>query len=126
MTDDIQKNKELKNQVWLLCVDRFLDSIDTVIAKITSGSFIATLALVVTYCWMGKHLISSIPVEKITSDFVFGFIAGFSSSVMFVLKAYFDRGDKKQVQKGDRTDEKVISSSSNGVSIGNSGTSGGT
>lgn len=111
MTEEIQNNKDLKNSdngFWVLVWDRLLDSIDVIVGKLTSGSFIATVGLVATYCWIGKHLISAIPPEKITTDFVFGFIAGFSSSVMFVLKAYFDRGDKKQDKQGDGNETKVI------------------
>ena len=91
--EKIEHKKKMDAQ-WLLFIDRILDTVDSVVAKITSGSFISTLALVVTYCWVAKHLVSSIPHEKITTDFVFGFIAGFSSSVMFVLKAYFDKSEK--------------------------------
>lgn len=112
MTEQIQNDNNLKqgNGFWVLVWDRLLDSIDVIVAKITSGSFIATLALVVTYCWIGKHLVKAIPPEKITTDFVFGFISGFSSSVMFVLKAYFDRGDKKQDGKSISTIEtKIVS-----------------
>lgn len=90
------EHKQKMESGWLTFWDRLLDAVENIFTKLTSGSFISTLALVVTYCWIGLHLVSSIPSEKITTDFVFGFIAGFSSSVMFVLKSYFDRGDKKQ------------------------------
>lgn len=112
MTDQIQKNKELKDQVWLLCVDRLLDSVDTVIAKVTSGSFISTIALVGTYCWTVAHMVKTIPPEKISSEFLLGFVGGgFASTVMFVLKAYFDRGDKKQQdQKGDSNEKVIVAS----------------
>lgn len=110
MTEEIQNNKELKsgNGFWVLVWDRLLDSIDVIVAKFTSGSFIATLALVATYCWIGKHLVASIQPEKITTDFVFGFIGGFSSSVMFVLKSYFDTSEKRQEQNGGKSEKNTI------------------
>lgn len=77
--------------------------LNKIIEKIFSGRFIATVAIVITYCQIvgscaGSYIkaISSNP-ERMES-FVVGLIMGFSGIATLVIKAYFDRTDRKQEQ----------------------------
>ena len=72
--------------------------INKVLDKILSGRFIATVLLVGTYCQIASRLVNSIPADKISADFVMGFMAGFAAAVILVLKSYFDRTDRLQEQ----------------------------
>ena len=38
------------NSAWAYAWDRFFDTIDVIVSKVTSGRFIATMLLVWTYC----------------------------------------------------------------------------
>lgn len=103
--EEKQVAKEQRDDRWLLFIDRLMDSFDALGNKIFSGSFLVLIALVGTYCWVAKYIVSSIPHEKITTDFVFGYIAGLASTVMFVLKAYYDKSQKKDDQETKTTSE---------------------
>lgn len=68
--------------------------INKILDKVLSGRFISTVLLVGTYCTIASKLVNSIPADKISADFVMGFMAGFAAAVILVLKSYFDRTDR--------------------------------
>lgn len=61
-----------------------------IIRKLTSGRFLVTLMLACTYCYLAIFMVTRLS-DKITGDFVLGFIGGFSTSFMLILQWYFDK-----------------------------------
>lgn len=74
-------------------MERFLE-------KITSGRFLITIMMGLTYCYLVSFIITKLS-DKLTGDFALGFIGGFSTSFMLVIQWYFQKesqtigGDKK-------------------------------
>lgn len=58
--------------------------------KLSSGRFLVTVMLAVTYCFLSIFMVTKLS-EKITGDFVLGFLGGFSTSFMLILQWYFDK-----------------------------------
>lgn len=63
--------------------------------KLASGRFLVTVMLAVTYCYLSVFMVTKLS-EKITGDFVLGFLGGFSTSFMLILQWYFDKDEGKQ------------------------------
>ena len=61
-----------------------------IMRKLTSGRFLVTLMLASTYCYLAVFMVTRLS-DKITGDFVLGFIGGFSTSFMLILQWYFDK-----------------------------------
>lgn len=82
-------------------MDRLLD-------KITSGRFIVTVMMSLTYCYTVSFIITKLS-DKISGDFALGFIGGFSTSFMLIIQWYFQRENAVSIQqnreKGRRKDE---------------------
>lgn len=70
-----------------------------VIEKLLSGRFIATVAVVLSYCFIvvfttvsyARSLVYSI--EKMEA-FAVGLVMGFSGTAAIIIKSYFDRADR--------------------------------
>lgn len=73
--------------------------------KLTSGRFIVTIMLACTYCFLSIFMVTKLS-EKITGDFVLGFLGGFSTSFMLILQWYFDKDNNDQ---GDSNDKNIPS-----------------
>ena len=104
--DDKIEHKQKMEAQWLAIVDRMLDTCDGIFNKIFSGRFLTLLLFALTYCFIAIHVVRAIPVEKISSDFVLGFISGFGGTVMIVLKGSFDT-EKKPVVNGKPPEGKL-------------------
>lgn len=105
MTDEIQNNKDLKdnNGFWVLVWDRLLDSIDVIVAKLTSGKFIATLLTVWTYC-MAVFTCCDLVKQKLIEPATFlAVMAGVSGLVTMIVKDYFAKVDPTQETKVTET-----------------------
>ena len=80
---------------------------DKLIEKLTSGRFLVTLMMASVYCFIAVHMVTKLS-DKITGDFVLGFMGGFSTSFMLILQWYFDKEDTKT--KEENRDDKNIPS----------------
>ena len=74
--------------------------IQSIIDKLLSGRFIATVAVVFTYCNIVNLAVTKY-VAALKSDpskmeaFAVGLIMGFAGTATLVIKAYFDRNDRQ-------------------------------
>lgn len=74
--------------------------IQSIIDKLLSGRFIATVAVVFTYCNIVNLAVTKY-VDALKSDpskmeaFAVGLIMGFAGTATLVIKAYFDRNDRQ-------------------------------
>jgi len=64
--------------------------IDKILDKVLSGRFLVTVLMAVTYCKLATFMVTKL-ADKITGDFVLGFIGGFSTSFILILQWYFDK-----------------------------------
>lgn len=75
--------------------------IKSIFDKILSGRFIATIAIVYTYCNIVNTAVFTY-VMALKSDpskmeaFAVGLIMGFAGTATLVIKSYFDRNDRQQ------------------------------
>lgn len=114
MTEDEKQNlKELREKRALLFVDRLLDSFDTVVAKLTSGKFLAVTFDTVGYL-AGVVLSGYLAVKKLIEPATF--IAILSTYALLVQKtreSYFGiNRDRTETDKpiGGIDEKKTISS----------------
>lgn len=66
-----------------------------IIEKLTSGRFIVTIMMAVTYCQLVTFIITKLS-DKVSADFALGFVGGFSTSFMLILQWYFDKETVKK------------------------------
>lgn len=128
MTDEIQKNKALKDNWFLLSVDRTLDTLDALLTRMTSGRFIATLLVVWTYCRMVEVCGKLVALKILSAETFLAVLAGVAGLVTMMVKDLFASGNAKDNKggekiKGEATNEKTISGSGNGVGAGDPGKS---
>ena len=87
---------EKPNSPWAYAWDRFFDTVDTIIGKVTSGRFIATMLLVWTYCscvLTANELVKAKVLDVTTYLVLMGAVG---SLVTMIVKDYFARnGDDK-------------------------------
>ena len=80
--------------------------LQSIIDKVFSGRFLATVAIVITYCSIVNMAAVSY-VNALKNDptkleaFVVGLIMGFSGTATLVIKAYFDRNDREKTGGSD-------------------------
>jgi hypothetical protein len=79
----------------VVVVQRGLCKMNRIIEKLTSGRFLVTLMLACTYCFLSVFMVTKLS-DKITGDFVLGFLGGFSTSFMLILQWYFDKDNAKE------------------------------
>lgn len=85
---------EKPNSAWAYAWDRFFDTVDVIVAKITSGKFIATVLVVYTYCKAIETASLLVQAGKISSETYIAIIAGMGALASTVVKDYFSRNDK--------------------------------
>lgn len=61
--------------------------------KLTSGRFIVTIMMCTTYCYLVSFMVTKLS-EKISGDFILGFIGGFSTSFVLIIQWYFDKKEE--------------------------------
>lgn len=72
---------------------------DKLIDKLTSGRFLVTVMMAGVYCFLAVYMVTKLS-DKITGDFVLGYMGGFSTAFMLILQWYFDKEEsdnKKEV-----------------------------
>ena len=75
--------------------------IKSILDKMLSGRFIATIAIVYTYCNIVNISVFSY-VDSLKNEpskmeaFAVGLIMGFAGTATLVIKSYFDRNDRQQ------------------------------
>jgi len=70
-----------------------------IMEKLTSGRFIATVSMILTYCFLVtfvtiKYAGSLVSNPEKMESFAVGLIMGFSGTAAIVIKSYFDRSDR--------------------------------
>ena len=89
MTEEIQKDKN--NSQALLFIDRIMDTVDVIIAKVTSGRFIATMLLVWTYC-SSIQVANQLVKDKVLSVETYLVLMGaVGALVTMIVKDYFNK-----------------------------------
>lgn len=69
--------------------------------KLTSGRFIVTIMMCTTYCYLVSFMVTKLS-DKISGDFILGFIGGFSTSFVLIIQWYFQ---KENIVKPIQTEE---------------------
>lgn len=77
-----------------------------ILKKITGGRFLVTIMLAITYCYLSVFMVTKLS-DKITGDFVLGFLGGFSTSFMLILQWYFDKADTKGTDNDSKSSQSV-------------------
>lgn len=115
MTEEIQKNKD--NSQFVLFIDRIMDTFDSLLTRVTSGRFIATLLVVWTYCRMVDFCCRLVELKILSAETFLAVIAGVAALVTMMVKDLFASGNAKdkQEQNGGSTNEKVIPNSSSSI-----------
>ena len=104
MTDEIQKDKD--NSKFILFIDRIMDTFDSLLTRVTSGRFIATLLMVWTYCEMVKLACRLVELKILSSEVFLAVLAGVAGLVTMVVKDLFASGNAKDKQEtGGNKDE---------------------
>lgn len=103
MTEDIQKDKG--NSQGLLFIDRIMDTIDSIISKITSGRFIATLLVVWTYCKMVETCGKLVEIKVLSAEAYIAVMAGIAGLVTMMVKDLFLSGNTKDKQNSGGNNE---------------------
>lgn len=100
MTEEIQNDKGLKNERALLIIDRFMDSFDVIVAKMTSGKFLAITFDTVGYT-AGVVITGVLAYKKIIDPAVFIAVLGtYALLVKETRISYFGMNKDKQEQNG--------------------------
>lgn len=95
MTEEIQNNKDLKDQWFLLLVDRIMDTVDKVLAQFTSGRWILTVAaaiIMLKVCWGNMEQAKE-----------------FKEIIAVIIYAYFNKPPEKDGQEVKKTETKITS-----------------
>lgn len=79
-------------------LDRVFDTFDVVIAKFTSGKFVATVLIVWTYCHVINTASSLVEGGKIGTETYIALISGLAATAALVVKDYFAKDEKKGEQ----------------------------
>jgi len=98
MTDEIQK--DIKATERLKAWDRFWDSIDMIVSKVTSGKFLATALVVWTYCHVVKTCCHLVEIKTISAETFLAVMAGIAGLVTMIVKDYFNK--ENQEVKNDK------------------------
>lgn len=72
-------------------LDRILDTVDTIVAKITSGRFIATVMVVWTYCYIVATCCHLVEMKVISAETFLAVMAGIAGLVTMIVKDYFNK-----------------------------------
>lgn len=115
MTEQIQNNKDLKDNWVILTIDRFLDTLDALLTRVTSGRFIATLLVVWTYCKMVDFCCHLVELKILSAETFLAVIAGVAALVTMMVKDLFASGNAKDKQDGGTST--VISSPTSSVEV---------
>lgn len=99
MTEEIQNNKALKDNWFILSVDRIFDTFDSLLSRVTSGRFIATLLMVWTYCKMVSFACHLVELKILSSEVFLAVLAGVAGLVTMVVKDLFASGNAKDKQQ---------------------------
>lgn len=96
---------EKPKNAWAYAWDRFFDTVDVIVAKVTSGKFVATMLLVWTYCSCvntANELVKSKLLEMPTYLVLMGAVG---SLVTMIVKDYFAKNsdDKTGGSNGQST-----------------------
>jgi Fe2+ transport system protein B len=88
---------EKPNSPWAYAWDRFFDTVDVIVAKVTSGRFISTMLLVWTYCSCVQtaNILVKEKILDVTTYLVL--MGGVGALVTMIVKDYFAKnaeGDK--------------------------------
>ena len=76
-----------------------------ILEKLTSGRFLVTMMMAAVYCFLAVFMVTKLS-DKITGDFVLGYMGGFSTAFMLILQWYFDK-EESDKKKGERDEQKV-------------------
>lgn len=79
-----------------IIVDRFLDTFDVIVSKITSGKFIATVLTVWTYCKTIETCCKLVENKIIEPATFLAVMAGVAGLVTMIVKDYFGKDENKQ------------------------------
>lgn len=82
-------------------MEKFLD-------KIMSGRFLVTMMMCTTYCYLVAFMVTKLS-DKISGDFILGFIGGFSTSFVLIIQWYFDKNDDNTTKGKEIENEKTAS-----------------
>lgn len=88
---------EKPNSPWAYAWDRFFDTVDVIVSKVTSGRFIATMLLVWTYC-RAVDTANVLVREKLLSvETYLVLMGGVGALVTMIVKDYFAKnGEEKK------------------------------
>lgn len=95
MTDGTNPTTTLE-YIW----DRVFDTIDVIIAKLTSGKFLATLLVIWTYCTAIGTCGRLVESKVITAETYLAVMGGVAGLVTMLVKDYFNK-DVKGDQNGN-------------------------
>lgn len=103
MTDEIQTNKALADNWFILTIDRLMDSFDALLTRVTSGRFISTLLMVWTYCKMVDFCCHLVEVKILSAETFLATIAGVAALVTMMVKDLFASGNAKDKQDAEKS-----------------------
>lgn len=63
---------------------------EKIVDKLFSGRFLVTIMMAGVYCFLAIFMVTKLS-DKITGDFVLGYMGGFSTAFMLILQWYFDK-----------------------------------
>lgn len=67
---------------------------DKIIEKLTSGRFIATVSVMLTYCAVVAGSVFLVVIGKISVEVFLGIFSGFSGLAGLIINSYFERKDR--------------------------------
>lgn len=82
---------EKPNSPWAYAWDRFFDTVDVIVAKVTSGKFIATILVIWTYCAVINTCCKLVEIKVISAETFLALVAGIAGLATMLCKDYFNR-----------------------------------
>jgi len=69
---------------------------DKIIAKLLSGRYFCTMAVITTYCIVLLFSVKMVLVDKMTVETFLGMFVGFTTISTMIIEGYFRRSDRKE------------------------------